>query len=359
MRNDRIFLSLYLVFGFVLCSLRSSYGASEKTAGEALERYSRLSAGERKRVVEEGAKKEGAVSFYGTMSASDAKVLIDQFQRQYPYLTVHHIRAGASPMLNRVLSEHQGGRRDADLIGITGAGAYVLIERGLIDPYFSPERKAIRNDFISPKGLWAAVELYLIVVGYNTRSVSAADIPKSYADLLDKKWAGAISLDQTDQDWLQTLALEWGEAKATEYLKGLMQLKPKLQRGRELRAQMLAAGEFSLAATLYGYRVRNLKALGAPIHAVAIPPIMAFPNVLMLARYAPHPHGAALFMDWLLSEKGQAMIETELGRDPTRRGMGGAIDQTIGGRPLKVMAPEELGPKTEYYTKLYRKITSQ
>ena len=122
---------------------------------------------------------------------------------------------------------------------------------------------------------------------------------------------------------------------------------------------MVAAGEFFIGATLYDYRVRNLRSQGAPINSVALTPIMAFPNVLLLARYAPNPHAAALFIDWLLSETGQKLIESELGRDPTRKGLGGGIDQTLGGRPLKVIAPEDLGPKTAYHTKLYRKITGQ
>jgi iron(III) transport system substrate-binding protein len=355
---------LKIVFGCaflaaVLWLPGKSDGASDKGAGELLGRYSEMSAEERKRALEAGAKKEGSLSFYGTISVSDAQVLIDKFQQQYPYLKVRHIRAGSSPMVNRILSENRGGKRDVDVVGITGPGAQVLIDAGLIDPYFSSERPAIRSDFVSPKGLWSAVELYLIVTGYNSRLVSPPDVPKSYEDLLDKKWLNAISLDQTDEDWLHVLANEWGEEKAIGYVTNLMKLNPKLHRGRELRAQMVSAGEFSIAATLYDYRVRNLKAKGATINSVALPPIMAFPNVLLLARHAPNPHAAALFIDWQLSETGQKLFESELGRDPTRKGLGRGMDQTVGGRPMKVIAPEELGPKIGYYAKLYRKITGQ
>jgi iron(III) transport system substrate-binding protein len=349
-----------VVLAAVLWLPARSHGAAEKSgAGELLQRYSSLSTEERKRALEAGAKKEGLVSFYGTISVSDAQVLTDKFQQQYPYLKVRHIRAGSSPMVNRILSENRGGKRDVDVVGITGPGAQVLIDNGLVDPYFSSERSAIRSDFISPKGLWSAVELYLVVAGYNTRFVPATDVPKSYQDLLDKKWAGAISLDQTDEDWFHVLANEWGEEKASGYLANLMKLNPKLHRGRELRAQMVAAGEFFVAATLYDYRVRNLKSKGATINSVALAPIMAFPNVLLLARHAPNPHAAALFIDWQLSEAGQKTFESELGRDPTRKGLGRGMDQTVGGKPMKVIVPEELGPKLSYYAKLYRKITGQ
>jgi len=359
MRSHKEILGLCLVCSIVLSLPVRSHSASERTAGEVLQRYSGLSLEDHRRALEAGAKKEGSISFYGTMSVRDAKVLTDKFQLQYPYLTVRHIRAGSSPMVNRILSENRGGRRDVDVVGITAPGAQILIQQGLIDPYFSPEGAAIRSNFISPKRLWSAVELYLVVLGYNTRLVAPANVPKSYQDLLDKKWANSISLDQTDEDWFQVLATEWGEDKARDYLSNLMKLNPKLHRGRELRAQMVAAGEFFVAVTMYDYRVRNLKAQGAPIDAVALSPIMAFPNVLMLARSAPNPHGAALFTDWLLSETGQKLIESELGRDPTRKGLGGGMDHTVAGRPIKVVAPGDLGSKTDYYTKLYRKLTGQ
>jgi iron(III) transport system substrate-binding protein len=355
----RRYLAIWCVTAIAALCLALPAGAAEKTAGDLLQQYGKLAPAERKRVLEAGARKEGTVSFYGTMAVPDAKVLIDKFQLQYPYLKVQHVRLGASPMVSRVLAEHRGGRRDVDIVGVTGPGAQVLIDSGLIDPYFTSERAAIRPGFISPKGLWTAVELYLIATAYNTRFVAAADAPRTYRDLLDKKWANVMSLDQTDQDWFAVLSNEWGEAAATEYLTNLMKLNPKLQRGREMRAQLVAAGEYFVGPTFYDYRVRNLKAQGAPIQSVALPPIMAFPNVLLLARHAPNPHAAAIFIDWLLSEQGQKAIEADLGRDPTRKGLGGGLDKTVAGRPVKVIAPEDLGSKGEYYTKLYRKITGQ
>ncbi|HWO42344.1 MAG TPA: extracellular solute-binding protein [Candidatus Eisenbacteria bacterium] len=348
-----------LIVGVALLTPIGTRPAVAQTAGSILQKYSALAANERKKALEAGAKKEGLVNFYGTMSVKDAQVLIKEFHEHYPYLKVQHIRLGSSPLLSRILTEHRGGRRDVDVVAITGPGAQVLIERGLIDPYFSAERGAIRSDFVSPKGLWSAVELYLVVLGYNTKSVAAKDVPKSYEDLLDSKWTNSISLDQTDEDWFHVLGNEWGEDKAVDYLTRLMKLNPRLHRGRELRAQMVAAGEFPIALTLYDYRVRNLKEQGATINSVALPPIMAFPNVAMLARHAPHPHAAALFIDFLLSERGQKLIESELGRDPTRKGLGRGMDETVGGRPMKVIAPDDLGPKTGHYLKLYRKITGQ
>jgi len=236
---------------FVVCIIAflaaQSYAASEKTAGEVLKRYSRLSLEERRRALEAGAKQEGVVAFYGTIGAGEAKILIESFHKRHPYVSVRYTRSGTSPLLSRILAEYRGGKRDVDVINLTGATAFVVMERGLVDPYFSSESSMIQSGLMHPKGLWVAVEQDLHVVGYNTRFVSPASLPRSYHDLLDKRWANSVSLDQTDEDWLQGLANEWGEAKAVEFVRSLMQLQPKLQRGPSLRAQLLAAGEFSIA----------------------------------------------------------------------------------------------------------------
>ena len=51
--------------------------------------------------------------------------------------------------------------------------------------HYPPEQK-------DPDGLFAGFRAGLSVIGYNTNLVKAADAPKSFADLLDPKWAGKI-----------------------------------------------------------------------------------------------------------------------------------------------------------------------
>jgi len=53
---------------------------------------------------------------------------------------------------------------------------------------------------------------------------------------------------------------------------------------------------------------------------VNLEPYLAQANKLMLARHAPHPYAAALFIDWALSEDGQSMITT-FGRVVARKGV--------------------------------------
>jgi iron(III) transport system substrate-binding protein len=344
----------------VMLFSKSAIGAAgDETAGATLRKYSTMAVGKRHEILENFAKKEGVLNVYGITQVSDARMVFDAFKKRYPYLSIEHYRAGASALASKVLGEHRAGKHDVDVIDIAGTAAHALLEAQIVDQYWSPEHEAIRPAFLSSDKLWTGFTHYLVVTGFNTETVSKKDVPKSYADLLSKKWKNSISLDQTDYDWFHLLANEWGEEKAVKFLENLMKQDPQLRRGHTLQAQLLAAGEFSIATVLYDYRVRQMKSLGAPIDAVMLSPIMARPAVLMLARHARHPHAAALYIDWASSKEGQEVVEEKLGRHSVRKDLGQTFDSLVRGRPYQAMTPEAVGDKSNHYIQLYEKITGQ
>jgi iron(III) transport system substrate-binding protein len=103
----------------------------------------------------------------------------------------------------------------------------------------------------------------------------------------------------------------WGKEKTEAYLTKLNQQRLLVRRGRDTIVQLLIAGEAPLAVTVYAYNVETLKTKRAPIDWTLpdMTPVLLYP--LTLARYAPHPHSAALFYDFMLSDQGQQVIAQE------------------------------------------------
>ena len=64
----------------------------------------------------------------------------------------------------------------------------------------------------------------------------------------------------------------------------------------------------------------DFKTRGAPIDWTILDPYYAKPNMLMFARHAPHPHAAALLIDWTLSDEGQSLL-VNLGYVVARKGV--------------------------------------
>lgn len=334
-------------------ALAWSANAADMMALQQTVQQPKLSSTERQHHLETQAKKEGRVIFYGV--SADMDKLLGIFREKYPFITVDSFRAGGAALTSKILNESRAGKIP-DVIAMNATPAWVLIDRGLVSPYVSPALDMVRDEFRSPGNLWVGFLHYLLITGYNTVLVPTGAIPNSYEDLLNKRWTKQIGIDQTDWDWFQMLANAWGEPRATQFLASLMSLQPNVRRGHTLQSQLLVAGEFSISSVLYDFRVKQMKRQGAPIEGVILPPAVAQADMLLLVRGAPHPNAAALLMDWLLSKEAQTIVEQDLRRNSVRRDMAKDFEQSIKGRPVFVMSPEKLGPKSNYYIEQYRKI---
>ena len=58
---------------------------------------------------------------------------------------------------------------------------------------------------------------------------------------------------------------------------------------------------------VYSHDVDRMKAKGAPIDWFVLPPAVVLPSAVAVSRRAPHPHAAALFYDYMLTD-GQTLL---------------------------------------------------
>lgn len=303
-----------------------------------------LSAKERLDKLVEGAKKEGRVVFYGTASADDAREFLRGFRMHYPFLEIGHYRAGGFRLVNKVVTEARGGRFEPDVIQTSSLVGHELITAGLITRYFSPERRYLRKEFYDKDGKWTAMQHVRVALGYNTGLVKNDEVPKSYEDLLQPRWTGKVVIDNQDQDVLAAMIDAWGEEKAFALFRGLAKNKVNIRRSRTLQAQLLVAGEFHIAAFLHGYRPAEMKQQGAPVGIAMLPPYVAKPSPMFLAKHSSQPHAAILLYDYLLSEENQKIVATKIGRGPVRAGIEEKYPE-LQREQYQIVNPETAGPK--------------
>jgi iron(III) transport system substrate-binding protein len=80
----------------------------------------------------------------------------------------------------------------------------------------------------------------------------------------------------------------------------------------------VSAGEIAVCLTAYSGNVEPLKRKGAPIDYAPIDAI-ARPQGISIARSAPRPAAALLFVDFVLSPEGGQRLYEEMGRPPVNR----------------------------------------
>ncbi|HEY1374585.1 MAG TPA: extracellular solute-binding protein [Candidatus Binatia bacterium] len=255
----------------------------------------------------EAAKKEREVSFYGGFSVSDVAGFINKFQKKYPFIRVNHLREGAEKLMTRVLTERQAGRHSVDVIQARGFPARVMLDKGVFVKYVSPEAKVYPKGFVDPDGRWATMYVQTSVIGYNTNFVKPGEI-KNWEDLTNPKWKGQMVIDREETEWFANMLEVMGREKGLAYMRRIAQQNPTLWEGHTLMAQLVAAGEHPIGISLYGPRIEDLKARGAPVEWVRSNPVIGFLYLVALADKAPHPNAARLLIDFALSKEGQMEI---------------------------------------------------
>src|SRR6201995_4828912 len=142
----------------------------------------------------EAAKKEGTVVLYSSMDLPVGEKLGKAFEAAYPGIKIQIERSGAERLFQRVAQEYSSNIHAADVINTTDASHIISWKKsGWLAPFVSEDiAKHFLPQYRDPDGMSATSRIYLSSIGYNTNLVKPEDAPKSFADLLDPKWAGKM-----------------------------------------------------------------------------------------------------------------------------------------------------------------------
>jgi iron(III) transport system substrate-binding protein len=297
---------------------------------------------------------EGKVVFYSTMGIEHSKIFAGAFRQLYPKIEPEFYSTGSSPLAERVLNEARSGRHLWDLVITTPFYTQLFMKRGLLAAYNSPERKFYRDGYKDDKGLWTSTYTNYAVFGYNTKMIVQVRVPKFHGDLLRPEWLGQIGMDARPYEWFAAFVNHMGEEKGLGFMRALARQEPQFRNGRTLVGQLVAAGENSGSLTAFSQNFENMKLKGAPVDWVALDPVVAYLHPLSLSARAPHPIAGRLFIDFLLSARGQEIMRS-LERIPDR------IDTLPGTRRLvegikPVFPPAVVLDDLDRYIKLFNSI---
>jgi len=267
-----------------------------------------------------GAKKEGKLVIYTSMTVDQAQKLNDAFKAKYPFIQPSMFRAVGERLLTKIMAEAQAGKYEFDVVQSAETQAYFLKKKNLLAKYVSTEVKNVQKPFVDSEGYWAAVYMMPNVIGYNTSLLKRHEVPRSDEDLLNPKWKGKIGMDHTKPEWFSWKLKRMGEEKGLAYMKKLGAQEFKLYAGLTILTSLLAAGEFPLVLNTYLHNVEDVRRKGAPVDWVAQDPVFTKFQPIGIGSKAAHPNTAKLFVDFMLSEEGQKIIAS-FGRVPTRRGV--------------------------------------
>jgi iron(III) transport system substrate-binding protein len=298
----------------------------------------------------DGAKKEGELLLYTSLSVDDLSELTAAFEKKYG-IKVKVWRSGGENIVQRAVTEGHANRFDADVVETNGMQLESLRREKLLQEANSPYFKDLIPSAVLPHHEWVSTRLNVYTFAYNTNLVKKEDLPKSYLDLLDPKWKGKLGIEADDSDWLATVVMALGEAKGEQLFSDIASTNGiSVRKGHSLLINLVASGEVPLALDIYNYNVEQRKAKGAPVEWFAIEPTVAAPQGVAVFKRAPHPNAAMLFYDFMISDAQAILLKRNY--VPTSK----KLDTKLNKMPMKFMDAKTSLDESAKWDKVYDDI---
>ncbi|MET0502453.1 MAG: ABC transporter substrate-binding protein [Candidatus Binatia bacterium] len=303
----------------------------------------------------EQARKEGEVILYSTITVSAFNELNKAIKEKYPFLNVRHIRLGPAQQLARIMQEQRADHVIADVIYNNLLHLIYLKESGILGRYESTESKFLMKEAIDSDGFWVGGDIDVLVTGFNTNMIARKDVPTTYDGFLDGKLKGQMAINSNNPYALVGMASLRGEEQGIAYMRKLAQQNLRPVQGFTHMANLLAAGEYPTALFSQVTKIEEMKEKGAPVDWVSNSPNFSTVGAYGLSRNPPHPAGARLLVDFVLSDQGQKILG-RTGKLPMRRGVptqSKSIDKLLESGNLH---PIKDAKGFEKYAKIYREL---
>ncbi|HUN47906.1 MAG TPA: extracellular solute-binding protein [Stellaceae bacterium] len=248
-------------------------------------------------------------------------------------IQVQPVEAGSGVLMKRIAAEKD--RPQGDIIW----GVSRSLLQGNAD-YFAPYRskniEAVPAEFRDPQDRWLGTNLHLLVILANTKEVAAADLPKSWADLMSPKWTGKIAFtDPANSGSAYTNTTLWvdlwgggdkGWAEVTKLYGNL-----KVLNKSSLVFSGVGNGEYPLGVSLEyaGYVWANN---GAPIKIIypSDGTVVQMEGVAII-KGGPNLEPAKKFVDFVSRKDTREMILAHTFRRPARQDLD--LEHLPGGLP--------------------------
>jgi iron(III) transport system substrate-binding protein len=257
----------------------------------------------------DAAKKEGTVVFYSSMDLPVGEKLGKAFEAAYPGITVQIERSGSERLFQRVAQEYESNIHAADIVNSADASHFIPWKKsGWLMP-FVPEdvAKYFPDNYREPDGMAVTSRLWLSSIAYNTNLVKAEDAPKSFADLLDPKWAGKmVKGHPAYSGTIMTTTFQLVRELGWPYLEKLSKQRVMQVQSSTDPPKKLSLGERAVMADGNEYGIVLLKEAGQPVEPVYPTegtPTISGPTGIFAG--APHPNAAKLFQAWLHTRETQ------------------------------------------------------
>jgi iron(III) transport system substrate-binding protein len=305
----------------------------------------------------EAAKKEGKLIVYSTTDAASSNALLKDFQALYPGISLEYSDLNSTELYNRFIAEAAAGSGTADLLWSSAMDLQVkLVADGQALTYASPEIPSLPKWAVWKNQAYGTTYEPITFI-YNKRLVPAEDVPQDHAALLKllttktDAYKGKITAYDPERSGVGYLFVNEDVKyfpQAWDLFKAFGKAGIKVYTSAGAMIERVSSGEHTIAYGIFGsYALARSKKdsnLGIimPKDYTLITSRVAF-----ISKQAKNPNAAKLFLDYILSKRGQNIIANEADLYTLRSDIEGEatakrVAQLVGDKARPVPISEEL-----------------
>ncbi|MBW2569837.1 MAG: extracellular solute-binding protein [Deltaproteobacteria bacterium] len=289
-----------------------------------------------------------SVTWYTSIPQRHADRIANAFKIETG-IDVKIVRNSTFIIRERLMSEIENGATEADVVTIADIGTFLeLKNQGHLMKYASPHYKSYPEEY-KDTGYWAVFAGFGMCMAYNESRIDT--LPQHWTDLLNERWKGRIGLED-----INTAGSQYGqyymlrEKLGVEFWEKLLSVQePKIYYRTEELANALLEGEINIAGefsihTVYNYRIKKGTSIKGIYPEEGIPLIL---NPVAIINQTDHEQEAKIFFDFLISQRGQELMQRLTYKYSIRQGMA-PLDGIPPFDNLNILQPENA---TEYAKK--------
>ena len=258
----------------------------------------------------EAARRDGGFINY-TAQIEDLELeTIAAFNKRFPFVKVEIVHLPGGQLIERIRAEAAVNKLVADLIDHSEPGLLASMEH-IFRPYQPPNAADYISATIASPRIWPRLTAGWCIA-WNTELIK--EKPVSWWDITKPVHAGSLGIP-SGYTGGSTWARVMFERKilGDEYWAKQAAIKPRIYPTNAVTADALIRGEIAIAPVSYPAIMPKIRD-GAPLDYMF--PVEGVPCFLFAAGVtvaAKRPAAARLYLDWCLSEEGQAMLIRDLG----------------------------------------------
>jgi iron(III) transport system substrate-binding protein len=266
------------------------------------------------------ARDEGRVVVYSTTDLSAVAALIRDFENLYPGVPVEYNDLNSTELHNRFRSETAARQPSADVLWSSAMDLQMkLANDNFAARYRSPEAASL-PEWANWRDEAFGTTFEPAVFVYSTRYVAEGDVPHTHAEFLrlitsqPEKYAGNVTtydIEKSAVGFLFATQDSRIQPAFWDLVRAFGARAVELETSTSVMVQRIASGKDYLGYNLIGSyaltRARRDSSIG-----VVMPTdyTLVMSRIALISKTAAHPNAARLWLDYLLSRRGQTVLST-------------------------------------------------